>query len=103
MLYNNLKFLLGETMPLYEYKCKRCNKLVEALQRIESDPLKECIYCGGEMEKLVSASSFQFKGSGWYITDYKRKDSPAKGDNGKAKSASSAKSNEDRASNVTTK
>lgn len=60
-------------MPLYEYKCKSCNKTFEALQRISAEPLTNCKFCRGEVEKLISVSSFQFKGSGWYITDYKNK------------------------------
>ncbi len=62
-------------MPLYEYKCKSCNKTFEVLQRISAEPLANCKFCRGEVEKLISVSSFQFKGSGWYITDYKNKSS----------------------------
>jgi putative FmdB family regulatory protein len=60
-------------MPLYEYRCKECNKNFEVLQKIDAEPLKECLYCNGSVEKLISLSSFQFKGSGWYVTDYKNK------------------------------
>lgn len=60
-------------MPLYEYQCQQCKKKFEILQKIYSDPLTECIYCQGSIKKLISVSSFQFKGSGWYITDYKNK------------------------------
>ncbi len=56
-------------MPVYEYKCKKCKKIFDQLQSINSEPLQECIYCNGRVEKLISASSFQFKGSGWHITD----------------------------------
>jgi putative FmdB family regulatory protein len=69
-------------MPLYEYRCKGCNKIFEVLQKIDAEPLSECIHCGEPVEKLVSVSSFQFKGSGWYITDYKNKRS---GGNGESK------------------
>lgn len=62
-------------MPLYEYKCKSCEKTFEALQGINAEPLTDCKSCGGQVEKLISVSSFQFKGSGWYITDYKSKSS----------------------------
>ncbi|MCP5106583.1 MAG: zinc ribbon domain-containing protein [bacterium] len=62
-------------MPLYEYECKSCNKTFEMLQRINAEPLTECVHCQGDVEKLISVSSFQFKGSGWYITDYKNKSS----------------------------
>jgi len=60
-------------MPLYEYECKKCHKTFDVLQKIDADPLEKCIHCNGKVEKLISVSSFQFKGSGWYITDYKNK------------------------------
>lgn len=60
-------------MPIYEYRCVRCKKVFEVLQNINEEPLTTCIECGAKLEKLVSASSFQFKGSGWYETDYKSK------------------------------
>jgi len=59
-------------LPLYEYRCDECGQVFDVLQKINSDPVKECIHCGGNVEKLISASSFQFKGSGWYVTDYKK-------------------------------
>lgn len=60
-------------MPIYEYRCKRCHKVFEVLQKISEEPLTTCIDCGAKVEKLVSSSSFQFKGNGWYVTDYKKK------------------------------
>lgn len=65
-------------MPLYEYRCHQCKKTFDMLQKINSEPLSECIYCQGPVEKLISLSSFQFKGSGWYITDYKNKNTSKK-------------------------
>lgn len=62
-------------MPIYEYKCERCKKKFEVLQKINSEPLKKCIYCGGNVKKLISMSSFQLKGKGWYETDYKNSNS----------------------------
>jgi len=59
-------------MPLYEYNCHRCGKTFEVLQRFSDQPLTEHEGCGGEVEKLISTSAFQFKGSGWYATDYAR-------------------------------
>jgi putative FmdB family regulatory protein len=59
-------------MPLYEYRCNDCNKVFEVLQKIDAEPLTDCLYCGGSVEKLISATSFQLKGSGWYVTDYKK-------------------------------
>lgn len=59
-------------LPIYEYKCEDCGQIFDLLQRINSEPAKECVHCGGKVKKLISASSFQFKGSGWYVTDYKK-------------------------------
>jgi putative FmdB family regulatory protein len=57
-------------MPLYEYSCQRCGKTIEALQKFSDAPLTVHENCGGELEKLISRSAFQLKGSGWYATDY---------------------------------
>jgi putative FmdB family regulatory protein len=57
-------------MPLYEYRCNKCNKSFEVLQKINAEPLTTCLYCQGDVEKLISKSSFQLKGNGWYRTDY---------------------------------
>ena len=57
-------------MPIYEYGCTQCGKRTEVLQRLDAAPLAACPECGGEVRKLVSAPAFQFKGSGWYVTDY---------------------------------
>lgn len=72
-------------MPLYEYQCLRCEKKSEVLQRIDEAPLAACPHCGGEVRKLISSPAFQFKGSGWYVTDYASKGeakSEAKGETG---------------------
>jgi len=61
-------------MPLYEYECERCGHRFEKIQKF-SDPLVEaCPVCGGPVRKLLSSPAIQFKGSGWYITDYAKKD-----------------------------
>lgn len=57
-------------MPIYEYSCQKCHARVEVMQKITDKPLKRCKSCGGKLEKEWSATSFQFKGSGWYVTDY---------------------------------
>jgi putative FmdB family regulatory protein len=57
-------------MPIYEYRCEKCGKVFEVLQRFSDAPLKVHEACGGELEKLISHSAFQLKGSGWYQTDY---------------------------------
>jgi len=64
-------------MPLYEYQCKKCHHRFERIQKF-SDPLvKKCPECGGAVEQVISAPAVQFKGSGWYVTDYARKSSSA--------------------------
>lgn len=60
-------------MPLYEYQCKKCKHRLEKIQMFSDKPLKKCPECGGALEKLISQSSVQFKGSGWYVSDYGRK------------------------------
>ena len=57
-------------MPIYEYQCQTCGKRTEVLQRLDEAPLAACPECGGAVKKLLSAPAFQFKGSGWYVTDY---------------------------------
>src|SRR6266571_6424755 len=61
-------------MPIYEYECAKCGKRIEVIQKMSDKPLKEHEDCGGELTKLISASGFQFKGTGWYVTDYARKE-----------------------------
>ena len=60
-------------MPLYEYRCQSCGHLVEVIQKFSDEHLTECPQCKGTLERLFSAPAIQFKGSGWYITDYARK------------------------------
>ncbi|MCB2191634.1 MAG: zinc ribbon domain-containing protein [Deltaproteobacteria bacterium] len=62
-------------MPVYEYECCKCNQISEALQKISDPPLKKCPNCGGKLKKIMSLNSFQLKGGGWYVTDYKGKNS----------------------------
>lgn len=63
-------------MPIYEYKCQNCGQHIEKMQRISDAPLTVCENCGGKLEKQVSRSGFQFKGEGWYVTDYSNKGKP---------------------------
>lgn len=64
-------------MPIYEYSCQKCGARIEVMQKITDKPLKRCKSCGGKLEKEWSTSSFQLKGSGWYVTDYAAKKSGA--------------------------
>jgi putative FmdB family regulatory protein len=62
-------------MPIYEYECSKCGKTFEVIQKMSDKPLKKHEKCGGSLTKLISAAGFQFKGTGWYVTDYARKES----------------------------
>lgn len=63
-------------MPLYEYRCLKCGVHFEKIQKFSDSPLKTCEECGGKLERLLSSPAIQFKGSGWYVTDYARKGAP---------------------------
>lgn len=76
-------------MPLYEYQCEKCGHRFEKIQRMSDPPPDACPACGGAVHKMQSAPAFQFKGSGWYITDYARKDQ-----GGEPKSSSSKSSDD---------
>ena len=66
-------------MPLYEYQCNKCNKRTEKIESVAGPHLKKCPHCGGKVERLQSAPAIQFKGSGWYVTDYSGKKSGSDG------------------------
>jgi putative FmdB family regulatory protein len=74
-------------LPLYEYKCDKCGAVFEVMQKFSDAPLRVHDQCGGIVERLISAPALQFKGSGWYVTDY-----AGKGANGSAKTDSESKS-----------
>ena len=77
-------------MPLYDYKCHKCGKVFEVRQKFADEPLKIHDECGGEVHRMISAPALQFKGTGWYVTDYgKGGKSPAS--NGKSESSSETK------------
>lgn len=78
-------------MPLYEYECEACGRRFEVIQRFSDPPVEQCTTCGGTVRKLLSSPAIQFKGSGWYITDYARKGSGTSG--GSSDSSSSQGSN----------
>ena len=77
-------------MPIYEYRCRKCNKEFEVVQSISDPELKSCRFCKGPVTKLMSVSSFHLKGSGWYVTDYGGWQAPAS--ESAAKSETTAKS-----------
>jgi len=65
-------------MPIYEYECRKCNKVTEAWQSMSEEPLTTCSACKGELKKLISSSSFQLKGGGWYADGYSNTNSAPK-------------------------
>jgi len=83
-------------MPIYEYECRKCKAHTEAFQKVTDKPLVKCPKCGGRLEKRISAPAIQFKGSGWYVTDYAK---ATKGD----KSESDAKTEKSEKSETTDK
>src|SRR6476660_4442665 len=97
-------------MPLYEYECKKCHHRFERIQKFSDPHVKKCPECGGPIEQVISAPAVQFKGSGWYVTDYAKKSSaPSSSSNssngdsatkkdGKAKSEDSSKTESSRKS-----
>jgi putative FmdB family regulatory protein len=78
-------------VPLYEYRCSKCGKTIEVLQKFSDAPLKRHKECGGSVKRLVSASSFQLKGGGWYASGYS-KESPKAESSGDSKSESKGES-----------
>ena len=85
-------------MPIYEYKCQKCGHDLETLQQVSEPPLTTCPECGGELKKLLSAPAFQFKGSGWYVTDYAGKKNGGSGESeSKGKDKGSGKEKGDKA------
>jgi putative FmdB family regulatory protein len=64
-------------MPIYEYKCQSCEQRFEKIQKFSDPQCKKCPHCGGVLRKLVSSPAIQFKGNGFYITDYAKKSSPS--------------------------
>jgi len=64
-------------MPLYEYECKKCHHRFEKIQKFSDPKVKKCPKCGGPVQDVISAPAVQFKGSGWYVTDYAKKAAPA--------------------------
>jgi putative FmdB family regulatory protein len=86
-------------MPLYEYECEKCGHRFEKIQKFSDKMVKKCPECGGKVEQMISAPAVQFKGSGWYVTDYANKSHAPSSEGGgkdskkdeKPKSDSSAK------------
>ncbi len=86
-------------MPLYEYECKKCHHRFERIQKFSDPHVKKCPKCGGPIEQVISAPAVQFKGSGWYVTDYAKKSSTgsASSSNGDSSSKKDTKTKDDSA------
>jgi putative FmdB family regulatory protein len=82
-------------MPLYEYECKKCGHRFEKILKFSDKPMKKCPDCGGAVEQLISAATVQFKGAGWYVTDYAKKGTssskPSEGESGSKDTAKDSK------------
>jgi len=93
-------------MPLYEYECNSCGHRFEVIQKFSDEPLTACPKCQGPVRKLVSSPAIQFKGSGWYITDYAKKSGtsagPTRGDSSSSSEKSSDSSSSDSAKKTET-
>ena len=91
-------------MPLYEYQCKKCGHRFEKIQKFSDKPVKKCPQCGGPVEQTISAPAVQFKGSGWYVTDYAKKSAaPTSSDGGSKESKKEDKKSETPAKESTSK
>jgi putative FmdB family regulatory protein len=78
----------SEHMPLYEYECEACHQRFEVIQKFSDPPADTCRHCGkGPVQRLLSSPAIQFKGSGWYITDYSQKGKPPAGSSGESSAA----------------
>lgn len=88
-------------MPIYEYECQKCKSHTEAFQKLSDKPLTKCKKCGGRLEKVISAPAIQFKGSGWYVTDYANR--ATKGEKSESESTSEKKEKKSKDSSPTKK
>jgi putative FmdB family regulatory protein len=90
-------------MPLYEYRCNACGQRFEVIQKFSDPPAETCTKCGkGPVERLLSSPAIQFKGSGWYITDYARKSSDASGGSKPASSSDDKKTDGSKSESTST-
>lgn len=86
-------FCLTGAVPIYEYECSKCGHRVEVIQKVNDAPVKKCEKCKGKVERLISSPAIQFKGTGWYVTDYGKKSSgPESSKSSKSETSSSSDS-----------
>ena len=79
-------------MPIYEFECKKCKAHIEVFQKVSDKPPTKCRNCGGKLERKISAPAIQFKGSGWYVTDYAKTTKSGKTESESTSEAKSDKS-----------
>jgi putative FmdB family regulatory protein len=82
-------------MPLYEYQCKKCGHIFEKILKFSDKPIKKCPECGGAVEQMISAPAVQFKGSGWYVTDYAKKSQSSSSSSDGGKDSKESKDSKD--------
>jgi len=82
-------------MPLYEYLCKKCGHVFEKIVKFSDKPIKKCPECGGAVEQTISAPAVQFKGSGWYVTDYAKKSQSSSSSSDGGKDSKDSKESKD--------
>jgi len=88
-------------MPIYEFECRKCKAHIEVFQKMSDKPPVKCRKCGGRLERKLSAPAIQFKGSGWYVTDYASKDASKATKGEKTESESSTEAKPEKAENKT--
>src|SRR5256885_69700 len=79
----------NHSMPIYEYECRKCKAHIEVFQKVSDKPPTKCRKCGGKLDRIISAPAIQFKGSGWYVTDYAAK--TTKGEKSESESTAETK------------
>jgi putative FmdB family regulatory protein len=87
-------------MPLYEYQCKKCHHRFERIQKFSDPHVKKCPECGGPVEQVISAPAVQFKGAGWYVTDYAKKSATGTATSSNGDSATSKEETKDKKSDA---
>ena len=93
--------LYNPNMPIYEFECRKCKAHLEVFQKMNDKPPVKCRKCGGRLERKLSAPAIQFKGSGWYVTDYASKDASKATKGEKSESESSAEATPDKSDKKT--
>lgn len=89
-------------MPLYEYECKKCHHRFERIQKFSDPHVKKCPECGGAVEQVISAPAVQFKGAGWYVTDYAKKSATGTAASSNGDSTTSKEEKKDKKSETAT-